>query len=272
MSELMTIGEFSRLSRLSVRMLRHYDAHGVLSPADVDRFSGYRRYAGSQLAAAVAIRRLRDVGFGIAAIAALLAARGTEAYTEALVLHRTELSADLDAARQRLTLIDSMIKQENTMSITVSRTTIPARTLVTLRGVVPTYSDEGQLWGQFMPLLAAQGIQGTGPGGVIEHDEEYREADVDESVWLEVARGTSAEAPLEIVELPEQDVVMATLVGPYGQISEAHARIGEFLEAEGLRAASGGIEAKVFNRYLTDPSQTAPDANVTEICLPIHPA
>lgn len=76
---------------------------------------------------------------------------------------------------------------------------------------------------------------------------------------------------MEIVELPEQDVVMATLVGPYDQISEAHARIGEFIQAEGLRAATGGIEAKVFNRYLTDPSQTAPDANVTELCLPIHP-
>lgn len=265
----MTIGEFSRLSRLSVRMLRHYDAHGVLRPVDVDEFSGYRRYSGAQLVDAVDIRRLRDVGFGVAGIAAMLAARGTEAYAEALAVHRATLTGELRAATQRLALLDSMIEQETTMPITITRTIVPARSLVTLRGVVPTYSDEGRLWGQFMPLLAEQGIRATGPGGVIEHDEDYKEADVDESVWLEVADGVTAEAPLEIVALPEQDVVRATLVGPYDLISEAHARIAEFMEAEGLRPASGGIEAKVFNRYLTDPSQTAPDAAVTEICVPL---
>lgn len=265
----MSIGEFSRLSRLSVRMLRYYDANGVLAPADVDRFSGRRRYAGTQLADAVDLRRLRDVGFGVAAIAAMLAARGTAAYADALAVHRATLADELGAAQRRLSLIDTMIEQETPMSITIARTTMPARTLVTLRGVVPTYSDEGLLWERFMPLIAAQSIRASGPGGVIEHDEEYRDADVDESVWLEVAEDATAQSPLEIVRMPDQDVVVATLVGSYDRISDAHARIAEFLEAEGLRPAAGGIEAKAFNRYLTDPSRTAPDANVTEICIPL---
>ncbi|MGO1317175.1 MAG: MerR family transcriptional regulator, partial [Cellulomonadaceae bacterium] len=75
-TNLMTIGRFSSLSRLSVRMLRHYDSHGVLVPADIDPSSGYRRYAPHQLADAADIRNLRDVGFGVSAIAILLAARG----------------------------------------------------------------------------------------------------------------------------------------------------------------------------------------------------
>lgn len=66
---LMTIGEFSGLSRLSIRMLRHYDAHGLLTPAEVG-FTGHRRYADSQLADAALIRRLRDVGFGVAGTSA----------------------------------------------------------------------------------------------------------------------------------------------------------------------------------------------------------
>ena len=104
------------------------------------------------------------------------------------------------------------------MSITISRTTIPEMTVVTLRGTVPTYSDEGQLWAQMMPLLAAQGITPIGPCGVIEHDDQYTEHDVDLSIFLPVAPGTRAEAPLEILELPERDCLVARVLGSFAQI------------------------------------------------------
>ena len=54
----LTIGEFSSLSRISIRMLRHYDEHGLLRPDSVDPASGYRRYLPGQLADAAQIRRL----------------------------------------------------------------------------------------------------------------------------------------------------------------------------------------------------------------------
>lgn len=76
-TNLMTIGQFSALTRISVRMLRHYDAHGVLVPAQVNDWSGHRLYAPSQLRDASDIRNLRDVGFGVSAIAAVLASRST---------------------------------------------------------------------------------------------------------------------------------------------------------------------------------------------------
>lgn len=34
---MLKIGEFSKLSRVSVRMLRHYDDIGLLKPAETDR-------------------------------------------------------------------------------------------------------------------------------------------------------------------------------------------------------------------------------------------
>ncbi len=60
-------------------------------PARVDAVSGYRRYAAAQLADAAAIRRLRDIGFGVSAIGALLAVRGTSAFDAALAAQRIEL-------------------------------------------------------------------------------------------------------------------------------------------------------------------------------------
>lgn len=272
-NDLMTIGEFSARSRLSVRMLRHYDEHGVLMPAQVDHATGYRWYAAAQLPEAAEVRRLRDVGFAVSAIATVLAARGTPAWTHALTLRREELAVELSAAAARLALLDTILTTEGpTMSITVSRTTAPAMCVASLRGTVPTYADEGLLWARFVPELQRQGLQAQGPGGVIEHDTEYRERDVDESVWLPIPPGSRASAPLEILDMPARDVVVARIVGPYSLISEAHARIEEFLAAHHLRAAehdAGTPATKVFNRYLTDPSTTSPQDAVTEVCVPL---
>ena len=275
-ARLMSIGEFSSRSRLSVRMLRHYGEHGILLPAEVDGASGYRRYTEEQLVEAAHVRRLRDVGFAVSAISVLLAARGTESYRQALALQRDALGDELRAARERLALIDQLLDQEgSTMSsIAVSRETVPARTVVTLRGVIPAYDQEGQLWQQLMPQLGQQGITPIGPGGAFEHDPEYREADPTMSIWLPVAPGTTAAAPLEVHELPEQQVVQAAVEGPYSLISEAHARIEEFAAAEGLTFVErDGLDDPMdrlgFNRYLSDPTSTPPEETLTEVCVPL---
>lgn len=275
-ARLMSIGEFSSRSRLSVRMLRHYGDHGLLVPAEVDPGSGYRRYAEGQLAEAAHVRRLRDVGFTVSAIAVLLASRGTESYRQALALQRGALGDELRAAKERLALIDQLLDQEgSTMSaITVSRETVPARTVVALRGTIPAYDQEGRLWQQLIPQLDQQGIVPTGPGGAVEHDPEYRESDPTVSIWLPVAPGTTASAPVEVHEIPEQEVALARVEGPYTLISEAHTRIEEFAASEGLVFADrhgldDPMERLGFNRYLSDPTSTPPEETVTEVCVPL---
>lgn len=275
--DLMSIGDFSSRSRLSVRMLRHYGEHGILVPADVDPASGYRRYAPEQLVEAAHVRRLRDVGFTVSAISVLLAAHGTESYRQALALQRESLGDELRAAKERLALIDQLLDQEGTAmsTITVTRTTVPARTVVALRGTVPAYDQEGRLWERLLPELGRQGLTPTGPCGVFEHDPEYREVDPTLSIWLPVPPGATAQAPLEVHELPEQEVVLAHVEGPYTLISEAHTRIDELVRSEGLTLAPrSGVDDDIavlgFNRYLVDPSQAAaPEDLVTEVCVPL---
>ncbi|QRY40547.1 MerR family transcriptional regulator [Microbacterium hominis] len=270
-TDLMTIGQFSSLSRLSVRMLRHYDLHGVLVPADVDRVSGYRRYAARQLQDAADIRNLRDVGFGVSAIGILLAARDTPEWTTALRLQRESLLEEQRAAQGRVSLINRLLDHGGTsMSITVSRTTVPAMTLACLRGTVPTYADEGQLWERMMPALGAQSIAPLGPCGVIEHDDQYTERDVDLSIFVPVAPGTRVEAPLEVVELPARDCLVARVVGPYDQITAAHDLINQRIAADGLRPRSDdALAARAFNIYLNTPAEGGPAELITEVYEPL---
>jgi DNA-binding transcriptional MerR regulator len=72
--DLLPIGRFARLAGLSVGALRHYDELGLLQPADVDRFTGYRRYRREQLETARVIARLRDLEVPIEDIRDVLAA------------------------------------------------------------------------------------------------------------------------------------------------------------------------------------------------------
>ena len=102
-TRLLRIGEFSTLTRLSARMLRYYDANGVLTPAATDDATGHRFYAASQVREATLIRQLRDVGFSVSAIAALLPLReNPEALGRALAVQRDQLIADAEAARSLL--------------------------------------------------------------------------------------------------------------------------------------------------------------------------
>ena len=59
------IGEFSKLVRVSPRMLRHYEKCGILYPAEIDKFTGYRGYSAGQIPLVQRIITLRDMGFSI---------------------------------------------------------------------------------------------------------------------------------------------------------------------------------------------------------------
>ena len=69
---MLKIGEFSKLSRVSIRMLRHYDDIGLLKPAEIDDFTGYRYYREDQLFVIGRITALKDMGFALADIIHIL--------------------------------------------------------------------------------------------------------------------------------------------------------------------------------------------------------
>ncbi|WP_446665063.1 MerR family transcriptional regulator [Flexivirga sp. B27] len=277
-SKLMSIGEFSGATRISVRMLRYYDANDVLTPADVDPVTGYRRYDARQLAIASRIRRLRDSGFGVSAIGALLDSVGTPAFDRALQMQRRTLVDDVAAARDRLRALDRMLAEssnakESAMSdITVELVDLPATTVVSLRGTVASYAAEGTLWADFMPAIGAQQPPIIGPGGCIEHDGEFREADVTESVFLPVPPGTTAAEPLTVLDLPARRAVVARAVGPYGEaITAAHEAIARFVADNDLHVAyaADDVATHGFNIYDTDPSSTKPEDSVTRVHVPV---
>ncbi len=106
------IGEFSKFSRVSVRMLRHYDQLGLLRPAHVDPTTEYRYYTADQLPRLHRIIALQDIGFSLEQIRGLLERPvSAEEMRGMLMLKQAELQTKLEDDLERLNRIGERIRQ-----------------------------------------------------------------------------------------------------------------------------------------------------------------
>jgi DNA-binding transcriptional MerR regulator len=172
-----TIGDFARHGRVSIRMLRHYDATGLLRPARVDPSSGYRFYAAAQLSRLNRIVALKDLGFTLQQVRAILDEDvGTEQLRGMLRLRRAELEAAMDQAASRLVQVEARlrsIESEGSMPADdVVITALPAVRLAELSATAPSFSPDDigpvldRLYGELRSRVRAAGVTAIGPDTV----------------------------------------------------------------------------------------------------------
>jgi DNA-binding transcriptional MerR regulator/effector-binding domain-containing protein len=249
---MLSIGDFARLAGVSVRMLRHYDALGLLRPAHVDPASGYRSYSAAQLDRANRLVALKDLGFSLEDCGRLL---GDDVPVEQLRgmlrLRRAELAAQIDADRVRLEQVEHrlrMIEKENAMSPSVAldpytEQALPAVRVVQLSGRVSDGQQVGEvvgpLFGQVDHAVHAAHLTPAGPSiGHYTMDGDAIVAAAAYPVGAEVARADAAAAGLELAELPaEPRALVTTLRGPLSDIGEAWQTLSREVEARGLSFA-----------------------------------
>ena len=267
------IGEFSKLSRISIRMLRHYDEIGLLVPEETDPWTGYSRYAAAQLMTANRITALRGLGFSLAETAALLACwEDRTAMETRLLAQRAAVEASIQEALDRLRLLDTTIerlrKDEKQMNYDVTIKTLPERQVASVRQILPCYDREGDLWHIFVRETALLHIQDGDPALCISvyHDGEYKEADVDVEIQKTV-KGTSPDTEhVKFKTIPPVTVASATFQGPYRQIGEVNQAVASWVEDNGY-----AFDGLFFNIYHVSPHETRnPEEFVTEVCYPVR--
>jgi DNA-binding transcriptional MerR regulator len=141
-----TIGEFAAFGRVSVRMLRHYDAIGLLTPARVDPATGYRYYADAQLLKLLRIAELREFGCSLDDAAEVLAAADEREALRRVLERRTgELREAIEIDRGRLDRITARLRHlegEETMSATIEYRRLEPVTVYAARAVAPGMGPE----------------------------------------------------------------------------------------------------------------------------------
>ena len=271
---MLKIGIFSKLSRISVRMLRYYDENGLLIPGEVDPSSGYRYYHECQLMEAERLLALREMGFGVEAMGEILRAYHDPAALEQFLrVRRKELRAELEKTRRRLALLETTLERVGkdgfTMEYNVVCKELPSRKVASLRDIIPGFWQEGELWRRLMEETAAQGLQLAEPcySIAIFHDSEFKEENVDVEVQMAVKGEYKDTASVRFRMAEPQRIASVTYQGGYEQMGQVNQALVTWIAGNGYE-----INGPMFNIYHVGPAQT-PDASqwVTEVCMPVQP-
>ena len=268
---MLKIGEFSRLSRISVRMLRHYDEIGLLAPDTVDPETGYRYYSEEQLAAASRITALREMDFSLAAIGEMLRSGERETVDSFYCERLRTLTEQMQAIHQRIALVKSarkrLRKDEKAMEYQVNLKTIPERYAACVRMTLPRYDAEGMLWSTLMSETARMNFVADDPClcCAVFHDGEYKEEDVDVEVQKTVKGHYEDTEHVRFKTLPAVQVASVVHKGSYSTLGAAQAALAAWVRDNGYAYA-----APSFSIYHVSPHETRdPDAFVTELCTPV---
>ena len=269
---MLRIGDFSKLSRISIRMLRHYDEIGILHPECVDDFTGYRYYSESQLPLAGKIQALKSLGFGLSMIKEILGKyEDVQEMERFLILKRKELEGEAREIRQKLQFLDStlkwMRKDGNLRDYNVTLKTLPERYVASVRQVIPAYDQEGLLWEIMCRELEGQNVQQAAPcyGMAIFHDEGHKEHDPDVEIQSTVVGTYQDTEHVKFKTVPPIQIASATYKGGYDQISRVNAAVANWVVENGY-----DFNGKSFCIYHVSPSDTSdPEELVTEVCFPV---
>src|SRR5262245_57051961 len=222
MENLVTIGQFSELTRISPKALRLYASNGLLMPTRVDSDSGYRYYRAEQIPIARLIGLLRSAGMSLREIRRFL----VEPSTEQLDRYERRLELELAERRDVLRYVRRMLEEESMFEVNVKQ--VPAQRYVSRTKHVRV-SDLEPFIVQTIGELAAGGIDG--PPFAIFHGLVNEEDDG--PVEIGVPRTTGDK------ELPAGEVAFTTVAGDdcaFPRILGAYDAIGRWLSENGREA------------------------------------
>ena len=269
---MLKIGEFSKLSRISIRMLRYYDEMGLLVPETIDSFTDYRYYSEAQLFTAGRITALRDMGFKLCDTAELLKHwEDRETLEQHLLARREETRLQAEEAARRLRLLDTALerlRKDEPVKYDVTVKTIPERQVASVRQIIPCYEREGELWSILMKETAGMHMQDGDPClcSATFHDGEYRESNVDVEVQKTVRGNYPDTEHVKFKTMPAVQVVSTVCRGSYDQMGEATAAVVSWVESSGC-----AFDGPSFFIYHVSPHETNdPEKFVTELCYPVR--
>jgi DNA-binding transcriptional MerR regulator len=267
-----SIGDFAKLGRVSVRMLRHYDAIGLLIPAVVDPCTGYRFYNAEQLRRLNRVIALKDLGFTLQQVQAILDDKVDVVELRGMLrLRRAQLEAQMTADAARLTGVAArlrMIEKEGHMNTEdVVLKDVAAIRVAELAATAPGYGPEhitpviGPLYPELFRRLDAAGITPTGPAIA------YYEPDRDESgdavtvhAGIPVAAGPRTVRDITVVDLPAIPSA-ATIIhhGAMDDVMHSLQILARWIEDNGYRPL--GYHREVYLDYHPERA----DQGVTEL-------
>lgn len=271
---MLKIGDFSKLTHVSVRMLRYYDTQGLLKPSYTDPVTGYRMYSANQVPELQKIVLLRDLDFGVAETTQLLQNWNASFLTQSLHDKIKYFEEVIDMEKKRIEQIRSAIahieadKFDQYYNVRIK--SIPSYPVISLRRKVSNHFDEGTLWCELMDFVHQEHVEfdrSSQNNIAIYHDDEHMDSCVDIEVCLIVKRLGRNKGAFTYSTLEQIDKMASMMVyGTYENLAGAYCSFAEWLDQNhpyGMGSPSRQIT--IINHENTDN----PEEYLTEIQIPL---
>jgi DNA-binding transcriptional MerR regulator/effector-binding domain-containing protein len=269
-----SIGEFARHGRVSVRMLRHYDVIGLLRPASVDPASSYRFYKASQLAELNRIIALKDLGFTLQQVQAILDEQVSPAELRGMLkLRRAEIHAQIEAETSRLGRVEARllsIEEDGRVPAdgVVVKRLAPLR-VGELTGTAAGWEPEAitpvirPLYADLFCRLASAEVTVAGPAIAYYEDAPAGDGAILVHAAVPVAAEAAGDKGFTVVELAEIERAAAIIHhGSMDDVLSSGQALARWIDANGYQSV--GYPREITLEWSPDPDQW-----VTELQQPI---
>jgi predicted transcriptional regulator YdeE/DNA-binding transcriptional MerR regulator len=275
---MLKIGEFSKIAQVSVKTLRYYDEVGLIKPAYIDRYNGYRYYTINQLVPLNRILALKDLDFSLDQIKSLLHSDLSNRSLQYMLKSKvTELQNRVSDEQSRLLRVENRLSQlqisDNLPLNPVLIKPAPDQRVATIRQVIPTIAmlpewQEEQL--EKISIFLKPGKETASECQImIYHQDEYQDTDLDVEVGMIIgdakntASGQVDTGLIRVYTLNSVSQMATTIYSPETSTpSEVYAHLAKWTQINGFRPAGSWRELKY--------QQDKPDENqIIEIQRPI---
>lgn len=265
------IGEFSKLTQVSIRMLRYYDEAGLFKPAEIDKWSDHRKYSVAQIPILNRIIFLRDSGFNVSEIARILDQK-EEDFIEQLDLKYSEIEKAIHCEQEKLRKItlakNELLNGKSDIHYHISIKSIPACEVLSLRRKIPDYYAEGVLWQELSAFAAQHHIPLSDNTFSIYHDTEYKEADVDVELCVPVKKSGNSVGEFLYRSIEPIPMMAYTMVyGDFSNIAGAYLAFAEWLQ-KNSRYQMAGETRQIVHRGPWNEGN--PEKYLIELQIPLN--
>lgn len=267
MDVLLTIGDFSKMTYLSVKALRHYHDVGLLEPASIDPATGYRRYTLDQVPTAQAIRRFRDLDMPLDEVRTVLRAPDEASRNRAILAHLERMQTQLEQTQQAVASLQALLGGAHPAgAITFRR--IDATTALAVEREVDLDGSADWLYEAYAwlhELATAHGATPVGADSALYPDDLFQDGRGTTTAYVPIAgaervpagaRPPRPDETFEVIELPAVTAAVLVHDGPFSELDQAYAALGAIVAERGI-----GGPGPVREHYLSETS--------TEVCWPV---
>jgi DNA-binding transcriptional MerR regulator len=262
----LSIGDFAKMTYLSIKSLRRYHDMGLLIPAEVDGASGYRYYAPHQVAVGQVIRRFRDLGMPLEQVRAVITAPDPAIRNDVVVAHLRQMESALRQTQQTVASLRALLERPAAPIAVAYRSVGPARVLAISEPVA--MADIGPWWDEaFVELhdaLEATGAQRAGPDGALYASEFFEDGHGDVVAFVPASAGTSrAGGRVRLREIPGAELAVTVHHGAFSELDRTYGALGTYVCEREI-----GVQGPIREHYLVTDTRDE-SQHRTEVCWPV---